>query len=80
MAEKLTIELSESDLRALREWAANSEQPVEALLHEAVRRYLHDIREDHAELERRMQGPFHPVEEVERRLRQRRQLRAQAAE
>jgi predicted transcriptional regulator len=80
MAEKLTIELNDADLRELREWASNSEQPVEALLSEAVQQYMRTTRADHAELDRRMQGPFYTTEEVRQRLAERRRLRAQAAE
>ena len=75
------IEIKAADLADLEEWARNSEQTVADLLQEALRHYLEYVRADHAELERRMQGPSYPIEEVRKRLAERRRhLRTQAAE
>ncbi|HEX9963444.1 MAG TPA: hypothetical protein VGB04_00490 [Allosphingosinicella sp.] len=81
MSEKVTIEISEADLAVLREWAANSEETVEALLLQALHRYMAAVRADHADLDERMKGPFYPLEEVEARLAERRRrFRSEAAE
>jgi predicted transcriptional regulator len=81
MSEKLTIEISEADMAELREWAHNSEQSVEALVEVALQQYMVAVREDHADLEERMKGPFYPLEEVEARLAERRRrFRSEAAE
>jgi broad-specificity NMP kinase len=81
MAEELTIEISDADMAELREWAANSEQPVEALLQVALQQYMIAVREDHADLEERMKGPFYSLEEVREHLAaHRRSSRPEAAE
>lgn len=76
-----TVEVAEADLADLQDWARNSEQSIGDLLQEALRRYMRHTREDHAELDRRAQGPSYSIEEVEARLRERRRdPQAQAAE
>jgi predicted transcriptional regulator len=81
MSEKVTIEVSDAEIAELGEWARNSEQSVEALLQEALQRYLAAVRADHADLDERMKGPFYPLEEVEARLAERRRrFRSEAAE
>jgi predicted transcriptional regulator len=81
MSERVTIEISEADMAELREWAHNSEQSVEALVEVALQQYMIAVREDHADLEERMKGPFYPLEEVEARLAERRRrFRSEAAE
>ncbi len=81
MSEKVTIDISEADMAELSEWARNSEQSVEALVGLALQRYMIAVREDHADLEERMKGPFYPLEEVEARLAERRRrFRSEAAE
>jgi predicted transcriptional regulator len=81
MSEKVTIEISEADMAELREWAHNSERSVEALVEVALQQYMIAIREDHADLEERMKGPFYSMEEVEEYLAARRQgPRIEAAE
>lgn len=81
MAEKVTIELSEAAVQTLREWAANGELSLEALLEEAIAGYMDRTRawiEDMREAEK---GPFSSVEEVQARLAERRsRYRDQAAE
>lgn len=81
MTSSVNIDIASSDLADLEEWARNSEQSVGDLLQEALQRYLRDAREDNADLRRRMEGPFHPLEEVKTRLAEsRRNPRSQAAE
>jgi hypothetical protein len=81
MAEKVTIEISDADMAELREWTANSEQPVEALLQLALQQYMIAVREDHADLDERMKGPFYSLEEVREYLAEhRRSSRPEAAE
>jgi len=80
MTEKVTIEIAEADLAELRDWASNSEQSVEALIQVAVQEYMIAVREDHADLEERMKGPFYSLEEVEEHLAARRRPRTEAAE
>ena len=81
MSEKLTIEVADADLADLREWARNREEPLEVLLQEALQQYLRYTRDDIADLEERMKGPFYPIEEVEARLAERRRRpRPEAAE
>ncbi len=58
MSEKVTVEISEADMAELREWAHNSERSVEALVEVALQQYMIAIREDHADLDDRMKGPF----------------------
>ena len=81
MSEKVTIEVSETDIAELREWAQNSEESVEALVLQALQRYMAAVREDHADLDRRMEGPFYEHEEAMAILAERRQRRrSEAAE
>lgn len=81
MSEKVTIEVSDSDLAELREWAHNSEQAVEALVLQALQRYMATVRADHADLDRRMAGPEYDHEEAMQILAERRrQWRGEAAE
>ena len=81
MAEKVTIELSEEDARTLREWAHNSELSVEALLQQAIGRYMARTREWIAEIEEAEKGPFYTLEEVKAHLAERRAAyRDEAAE
>jgi hypothetical protein len=81
MSEKVTIEIAQGDIADLREWARNREEPVEVLLQEALQHYLRYVRDDIADLEERMKGPFYPIDEVEARLAERRRLpRPEAAE
>ncbi|MET1110012.1 MAG: hypothetical protein ABWX67_00650 [Allosphingosinicella sp.] len=81
MSEKVTIEVAEADMADFREWARNREEPLEVLLQEALQQYLRYTRDDIADLEERMKGPFYPIDEVEARLAERRRRpRPQAAE
>ena len=81
MSEKVTIEVSEADMAELREWARNREEPLEVLLQEALRQYMDAVREDHADLDRRMAGPEYDHEEAMHILAERRrQWRGEAAE
>ena len=81
MSEKVTIEIGPADLADLRKWARNREEPLEVLLQEALQQYLRYVREDVADLERRMAGPSYEHEEAMRILAERRrQRRVQAAE
>lgn len=77
----VTIVVGKDDLADLEKWACNSERSVAELLQEALRHYLEYVRADHADLERRRQGPSSPLAQVmARRAEQRRGPRAQAAE
>lgn len=81
MSEKVTIEIADGEMAELREWALNSEETVEALLLQALQRFMAAVRADHADLDERMKGPFYPLEEVEARLAERRRrFRSEAAE
>jgi hypothetical protein len=81
MSEKVTIEVAKGDLADLREWARNREEPLEVLLQEALQQYLRYVRDDIADLERRMAGPSYSHEEAMQMLAdRRRQRRSQAAE
>jgi broad-specificity NMP kinase len=81
MSEKVTIEIAESDMAELREWAHNSEQSVQALVELALQQYMIAVREDHADLEERMKGPVYSIEEVKEHLAARRRgPRTEAAE
>ena len=81
MSEKVTIEISEADMAELREWAHNSEETVDALVLQALQRYLTAVRADHADLDRRREGPFYEHEEAMAILAERRQRRrSEAAE
>lgn len=81
MSEKVTIEIGEADMADLSEWARNREEPLEALLQEALQQYLRYVRDDIADLERRRAGPCYEHNEAMQILAERRrQRRAQAAE
>ncbi|MEA3009612.1 MAG: hypothetical protein QOJ91_1304 [Sphingomonadales bacterium] len=81
MSEKVTIEIADADLADLREWARNREETLDVLLQEALQQYLRYTRDDIADLEERMKGPFYSMEEVEARLAERRRRpRSEAAE
>ena len=81
MSEKVTIEVAEADMADLREWARNRQEPLEVLLQEALQQYLRYVRDDIADLERRMAGPSYEHDEAMQILAERRrQRRAQAAE
>ena len=81
MAEKVTIELSDEEADTLREWARNSETSLEALLQEAIARYMERTREWIADIREAGKGPFSSLEEVEARLAERRsRYRDEAAE
>jgi hypothetical protein len=81
MSEKVTIEVSEADMAELREWARNGEQSVDALIRLALQHYMIAVREDIADLNERMKGPFYSMEEVEEYLAARRGgSRTEAAE
>jgi hypothetical protein len=75
------IQIAAADLADLEAWARNSEQSVADLLQEALRHYLEYVRADHAELDRRADGPSYTIEEVRQHLAERRRHpRTQAAE
>ncbi|MBV8686531.1 MAG: hypothetical protein JOZ90_04055 [Alphaproteobacteria bacterium] len=75
------LEIDPADLADLEEWARNREEPLEALLQEALQEYLRYTRADIADLEERMNGPFYTLEEVKARLAERRRrYRSEAAE
>lgn len=75
------LQIEAADLADLEEWARNREEPLEVLLQEALQQYLRYIRDDIADLEERMKGPFYSIDEVEARLAERRRRpRPQAAE
>ncbi len=81
MSEKVTIEVAEADMADLSEWARNRQEPLEVLLQEALQQYLRYVRDDIADLKRRMAGPSYTHEEAMQMLAERRrQRRAQAAE
>lgn len=81
MTEKISIELSEDEVRTLREWAHNSELTLEALLKEAIGRYMERTREWIEGIKEAEKGPFYTLEEVQARLAERRaRYRDQAAE
>jgi predicted transcriptional regulator len=81
MAEKITIELSEDDVRTLRDWARNSELSLEALLQEAIARYMERTRDWIEEIKEAEKGPFYTLEEVKAHLAERRaRYRDEAAE
>jgi hypothetical protein len=81
MSEKVTVEIADADLVDLTGWARNREEPLEVLLQEALQQYLRYVRDDIADLERRMAGPSYEHDEAMRMLAERRrQRRAQAAE
>jgi hypothetical protein len=75
------IEIAPADLADLEEWARNREESVENLLQEALQQYLRYVRDDIADLERRMAGPEIEHEEAMRMLAERRsRWRSEAAE
>ena len=75
------LEIDAADLADIEEWARNREEPLEVLLQEALQQYLRYTRDDIADLQRRMEGPYYTLEEVEAHLAERRrQRRAKAAE
>jgi hypothetical protein len=75
------LEIDAADLADLEQWARNREEPLEVLLQEALQQYLRYVREDVADLRRRMAGPSYEHDEAMRMLAERRrQRRAQAAE
>ena len=81
MSEKVTIEVVDTDMADLREWARNREEPLELLLQEALQQYLRYTRDDIADLEERMKGPSYTLEEVKAHLAERRRpFRGEAAE
>jgi hypothetical protein len=81
MSQKVMIEIAEGDMADLREWARNREEPLEALLQEALQQYLRYTRDDIADLRERMKGPSYTLEEVKAHLAERRrQFRGEAAE
>jgi post-segregation antitoxin (ccd killing protein) len=81
MSEKVTIEISEADLAELREWARNSELSLEALLQEAVARYMERTRQWIQELREADKSPSYTLEEVKAHLAERRShYRGEAAE
>jgi hypothetical protein len=81
MPVQVTIEISEVDMADLREWARNRGEPVEGLLQEALQQYLRYVRDDIADLRRRMAGPSYSHEEAMQMLAERRRRRrVEAAE
>ena len=81
MSEKVVIELSEAELAELREWAKNSEQSLEALLHDALQGYMARTREWIESIREADKGPFYSLEEVQAHLTERRRhRRSHAAE
>ncbi|HET9641088.1 MAG TPA: hypothetical protein VFP12_18000 [Allosphingosinicella sp.] len=81
MSEKVTIDVAEGDMADLSKWARNREEPLEVLLQEALQQYLRYVRDDIADLERRMAGPSYTMEEVKAHLAERRRpFRGEAAE
>jgi predicted transcriptional regulator len=81
MAEKVTIELDDDDVRVLREWAHNSEVSLETLLVEAVSGYMERTRRWIEEIREAEKGPSYTLEEVKAHLAERRRHhRGEAAE
>jgi predicted transcriptional regulator len=81
MAEKITIELSDDDVRTLREWARNSEVSLEGLLVDAIAGYMERTRQWIDEIREAEKGPFYTPEEVKAYLAERRRhYRGEAAE
>jgi predicted transcriptional regulator len=81
MSEKVTIELSGEDLSTLREWARNSELSLEALLQDAIARYMVRTRQWIEEIREADEGPSYTLEEVKAHLAERRRhYRGEAAE
>ena len=81
MSEKVAIEINDADMAELREWAVNSERSIEALLQEALQRYMGHTRVWIEEIKEAEKGPFSSAEEVKARLADRRsRYRDEAAE
>lgn len=81
MSEKVTVEISGDDLLTLRQWAKNSELSLEALLQEAIARYIERTRQWIEEIREADEGPSYTLEEVKAHLaEQRRHYRGEAAE
>lgn len=81
MTEKVTIEFSDADMAELREWARNSELSLEALLQEAIARYMERTRQWIEEIREADKGPSYTLEEVKAHLAERRRhYRGEAAE
>lgn len=81
MGEKVTIEIGEADMSELREWARNSELSLEALLQEAIARYMERTRRWIEEIREADEGPSYTMEEVKAHLAERRRhYRGEAAE
>lgn len=81
MSEKVTIEVSSEDLLTLREWATNSESSLEALLQEAITRYMERTRQWIEEIREAEQSPSYTMDEVKAHLaEERRHYRGEAAE
>jgi predicted transcriptional regulator len=81
MSEKVTIELSDEDVRLLREWAHNSETDLDTLLKEAIARYMERTRQWIEEIREADEGPSYTLEEVKAHLAERRaHYRGEAAE
>jgi hypothetical protein len=77
----ISVQIDAADLADLQAWARNREEPLDALLQEALQQYLRYTRDDHEDLRRRMAGPWYEHDEAMRILAERRrQRRAQAAE
>jgi hypothetical protein len=75
------LEIDAEDFADLEQWARNREEPIEALLQEALQQYLRYTRDDLEDLRRRMAGPEIDHEEAMRILAERRrQWRGEAAE
>jgi predicted transcriptional regulator len=81
MSEKVTIELSDEDVSTLREWARNSELSLEALLQEAIGRYMERTRQWIEEIREADEAPSYTLDEVKAHLAERRRhYRGEAAE
>lgn len=75
------IEISDEDASTLREWAHNSELSLEALLQDAISRYMERTRQWIAEIREADESPSYTLEEVKAHLaEQRRHFRGEAAE
>jgi len=81
MSEKVTIEVDEADMADLREWARNSELSLEALLQQAIARYMERTRQWMDEIRAADESPSYTLEEVKAHLAERRRhYRGEAAE
>jgi predicted transcriptional regulator len=72
MAEKITIELRDDEVRRPREWVTNSETSLDALLAEAVAGYMERTRRWIEEIGEAEKGPSYTLEEVKAYLAERR--------